>query len=83
MAIKNHVIKTHVSKDSVSLYTIQDKNYFADNGFLYIVPRVEMNNLLKYVENKENTIIDKINFLKNKVSGFTLMLQPTPQKSFH
>lgn len=69
-------IQTHVAKDLISLYTIQDKHYFADNGSLYIVPRTIIFEVLKVIDQKK-TIDDKIDYLKRQVEKgmFKLMLK--------
>lgn len=69
-------IQTHVAKDLISLYTIQDKHYFADNGSLYIVPRTIIFEVLKVIDQKK-TIDEKIDYLKRQVEKgmFKLMLK--------
>lgn len=69
-------IQTHVAKDLISLYTIQDKHYFADNGSLYIVPRTIIFEVLKVLDQKK-TIDEKIDYLKRQVEKgmFKLMLK--------
>lgn len=69
-------IQTHVAKDLISLYTIQDKHYYAENGSLYIVPRTVIFEVLKTIDQKK-TIDEKIDYLKRQVEKgvFKLMLK--------
>lgn len=69
-------IQTHVAKDLITLYTIQDKHYYAENGSLYIVPRTVIFEVLKVIDQKR-TLDEKIDYLKRQVEKgvFKLMLK--------
>jgi hypothetical protein len=68
-------LKTHISKDFISLYSIDDKHYYAENGSLYIVPKTEINIILKkFDDNFEKDLPGRISYLKNLATNGTFKL---------